>query len=71
MSRFRFGVGDQAINARHSPTAVMRAGYLTAVATGADSFWVPDHLNALLPRSIWTAEYVGGTRLVPKVDANL
>lgn len=71
MSRFRFGVGDLAINARHSPTAVMRAGYLTAVATGADSFWVPDHLNALLPRSIWTAEYVGGTRLVPKVDANL
>ena len=36
-----------------------------------DSFWVPDHLNALLPRSIATPKYVGAARLVPKVDALL
>ena len=69
MSRFRFGLVDPIVNVRYSPTALMRADYLTAVATGADSFWVPDHLNSLFPRSIWTSQYVGGTRLVPKVDA--
>jgi phthiodiolone/phenolphthiodiolone dimycocerosates ketoreductase len=43
-----------------------------ATATGADSFWVGDHLNALIPRSIATPEHLGfGARLVPKVDAIL
>ena len=36
-----------------------------------DSFWLPDHLNALLPRSIATPKYVGAARLVPKADAFL
>ncbi|MCV7241525.1 LLM class flavin-dependent oxidoreductase [Mycobacterium mantenii] len=36
-----------------------------------DSFWVPDHLNALLPRAIATPHYLGAARLVPKVDAYL
>jgi len=69
MSRFRFGVVDPTLNARHSPTALVRANYLTAVATGADSFWMVDHLNSLLPRSIGTPQYFGATRLIPKVDA--
>src|SRR4029077_4190579 len=54
-----------------SPTALVQASYLTAVATRMDSFWLPDHLNALLPRSIATPKYVGAARLVPKVDAFL
>jgi len=49
-----------------------QASYLTAAATGADSFWVGDHLNAFLPRSIATTEYFGAAaKLVPKVDAVL
>jgi len=36
-----------------------------------DSFWLPDHLNALLPRSIATPKYVGAARLAPKADAFL
>jgi len=44
---------------------------LTALATGADSFWVIDHLNSLMPRSIGTPQYMGAARLIPKVDASL
>ncbi len=43
-----------------------------AAATGADSFWVGDHINSILPRSIATPEYMGaGTKLIPHVDAIL
>lgn len=49
-----------------------RAALSTAVATGADSFWVGDHMNSLIPRSIATPEFLGaGARLVPGVDAIL
>ncbi|WP_419197257.1 LLM class flavin-dependent oxidoreductase [Mycolicibacterium austroafricanum] len=45
---------------------------MTAMVTGGDSFWVGDHLNSLIPRSIATPEHMGiGARLVPKVDAIL
>lgn len=72
MSGFRFGVLDGIVNSRLSPTALPRMSWLTAAATGADSFWVGDHLNALLPRSIATSEYLGITaKLVPDVDAVL
>jgi phthiodiolone/phenolphthiodiolone dimycocerosates ketoreductase len=51
--------------------AMTRANYLTAAATRVDSFWVPDHLNALIPRSIGTAKYIGtaGAKLLPRPDA--
>jgi phthiodiolone/phenolphthiodiolone dimycocerosates ketoreductase len=49
----------------------MRAGYLTAVADGVDSFWVPDHLNSLLPRAIASPQYFGAAKLIPKIDASL
>ena len=65
------GVFDQIVNAHPWPTAPLRANYLGAVAAGADSFWVGDHLNSLFPRSIATRRYVGAARLVPKVDAIL
>jgi phthiodiolone/phenolphthiodiolone dimycocerosates ketoreductase len=70
-SRFGVGVFDQIVNAHPWPTAPLRANYLGAVAAGADSFWVGDHLNSLFPRSIATRRYVGAARLVPKVDAIL
>lgn len=72
-SKNRFGVGvfDQIVNAQPWPAAPLRANYLGAVAAGADSFWVGDHLNSLFPRSIATRRYVGAARLAPKVDAIL
>lgn len=65
----KVGLGEQLFHTRYSPTALVRASYLTAVATGMDSFWLPDHLNALLPRSIATPQYLGAARLIPKIDA--
>jgi phthiodiolone/phenolphthiodiolone dimycocerosates ketoreductase len=59
------------VNARPAPLELVRANYLGAVAAGADSFWVGDHLNSLFARSIATRQYVGATRLMPKVDAIL
>lgn len=57
--------------ARPAADSMTRVGYLAAVASGADSFWVPDHLNALVPRSLWQPKYCGAARLVPSVDAYL
>jgi phthiodiolone/phenolphthiodiolone dimycocerosates ketoreductase len=72
MSGFRFGLLDGIVNSRLGPVALPAAGAMTGLATGADSFWVGDHLNSLIPRSIATAEHMGvGARLVPKVDAIL
>ncbi|MGE0778690.1 LLM class flavin-dependent oxidoreductase [Mycolicibacterium sp.] len=72
MGGFRFGLLDGIVNSRFSPTMLSTAAALTATATGADSFWVGDHLNSLIPRSIATPEHMGiGAKLVPKVDAIL
>ena len=71
MSGFKVGLASEILNARHSPTALVRANYLTAVASRVDSFWVDDHLNSLLPRAIATPQYLGAAKLIPKVDAYL
>ncbi len=71
MKGFRVGVGTQALNTRRSPTTMVRAVYLAAVAGGVDSFWVADHLNSLVSQAIATPRYFGGARLVPKIDAQL
>jgi phthiodiolone/phenolphthiodiolone dimycocerosates ketoreductase len=71
MAGFRVGVGTQILNTRRSPTAMVHAAYLIAAGARADSFWVADHLNSLLPRSIATPRYFGGAKLVPRIDAQL
>lgn len=71
MSTFRVGVIDQLLSSRYSPSALTRASYLTAVVAGVDSFWVADHLNSALPRSIATPQYMGGAKLPPRNDAML
>jgi phthiodiolone/phenolphthiodiolone dimycocerosates ketoreductase len=72
MNGFRFGIVDPTVHVSFSPTLLPRMNSLIAAATGADSFWVGDHLNSLLPRSIATPEYLGITaKLVPNVDAIL
>jgi phthiodiolone/phenolphthiodiolone dimycocerosates ketoreductase len=71
MTGFRTGLGTQLLNTRLSPTAMVNATYLAAVASGVDSYWVADHLNSLIPRAIATPGYFGGAKLVPKIDAQL
>ncbi|WP_372452848.1 LLM class flavin-dependent oxidoreductase [Mycolicibacterium xanthum] len=71
MSGFRVGVAELPVNVPHAPTALVNATYLTAAASGADSFWLPDHLNAFLPRAVATPKYMGAARLAPKIDAYL
>ena len=68
---FRVGVADPIIAARPAADTFTRASYLGAVANRADSFWVPDHLNQLFPRSLWKPEYCGSTRVVPTLDATM
>ncbi|OBK11004.1 LLM class flavin-dependent oxidoreductase [Mycobacterium asiaticum] len=69
MTRFRVGVSDGILSARPYAEVLTRVGYLGAVANGVDSFWVPDHLNQLFPRSLWQQKYCGAARLIPKIDA--
>jgi phthiodiolone/phenolphthiodiolone dimycocerosates ketoreductase len=71
VSGFRVGVMDQIFNSRFSPSAAMRANYLGAVAAGADSFWVGDHVSSVFARSIATSQHMGAARLVPNIDALL
>jgi phthiodiolone/phenolphthiodiolone dimycocerosates ketoreductase len=68
---FRVGVIDPILAARPAAEGFTRANYLTAVARGVDSFWVPDHLNQLVPRSLWQRKYCGLTSVVPTIDASM
>jgi hypothetical protein len=69
MTGFRVGVADPILVARPTADTFTRANYLGAVANRVDSFWVPDHLNQLFPRSLWKQKYCGATKLIPRVDA--
>jgi phthiodiolone/phenolphthiodiolone dimycocerosates ketoreductase len=69
MARFRVGVADSILAGRPAADTFVRANYLGAVANRVDSFWVPDHLNNLVPRSLWKQKYCGATKLVPTLDA--
>jgi phthiodiolone/phenolphthiodiolone dimycocerosates ketoreductase len=71
MSKFRVGLTDPIIAARPVAESFTRANYLGAVASRVDSFWVPDHLNSLFPRSLWNAKYSGAAKLLPSADAYL
>jgi phthiodiolone/phenolphthiodiolone dimycocerosates ketoreductase len=71
VTRFRVGLYQNIVNAKYHAGALIRADYLTASVGGADSFWVPDHLNSLLPRSIYHTDRIGVARLAPHIDAYL
>jgi phthiodiolone/phenolphthiodiolone dimycocerosates ketoreductase len=72
MDKFRFGIVDPIVNSRLSPSVLPRVSSFTAAATGADSLWVGDHLNSLVPRSVATSEHIGvAAKLVPDVEAVL
>lgn len=69
MTGFRVGIAAQNVVSRPTAESLTRADYLNALANRVDSFWVPDHLNALVPRSLWKQKYCGATKLVPTIDA--
>ena len=69
MTGFRVGITDGIIVSRPRAETFTRANYLNALANRADSFWVPDHLNGIVPRSLWKQKYSGATKLVPSIDA--
>lgn len=72
MSTLRLGLVDPIIAARPTVDAITRFNYAAAAASGVESFWVPDHLNSLWPRSLWNnPKYCAGARLLPKADAYL
>jgi phthiodiolone/phenolphthiodiolone dimycocerosates ketoreductase len=85
MCGFKGGLASEILNVRHSPTALVRGNYLTAVVSRVDSFWVDEHLDcltlpctaglncsrALMPRAIATPQYLGAANLKPKIDAYL
>ncbi|KJX75846.1 LLM class flavin-dependent oxidoreductase [Mycobacterium lepromatosis] len=71
MTGFRFGFVDALVHTLFPPSLPARASILSGAVLGADSYWVGDHLNALVPRSVATPEYLGvAAKLVPKIDAN-
>jgi phthiodiolone/phenolphthiodiolone dimycocerosates ketoreductase len=67
----KFGVAEQLLHSRLGPMMVAETGYRTARVTGADSYWLLDHLNTLLPRAVMTREYTGSARLIPDFDSFL
>ncbi|WP_108920479.1 LLM class flavin-dependent oxidoreductase [Mycobacterium montefiorense] len=71
MTGFRVGVMDTALAARPAVDVLMRSNYLAAAAARVDSFWGPDHINGLLPRSLWKPEFCGAAKLIPRSDAHL
>src|SRR4051794_40419148 len=71
MSTLRVGIMDPIIAARPTAGTFTRVSYLSALAARVDSFWVPDHLNALFPRSLWSPKYSDAAKFVPAADAVL
>lgn len=66
---FEFGVADPCVHSRITPDLVLKSTRALAIATGADSIWLPDHLISVIPRSLYTPKYVAITRFVPSLDA--
>lgn len=71
MTDFKVGLMDPIMASRPTVDTFTRATYLSAVANRVDSFWVPDHLNALFPRALWQPKFSGAARILPSADAYL
>lgn len=66
---FAFGIADPCVHSRLAPDLVLKTTRALALATGADSIWLPDHLPSVIPRALVTPRHVAITRLVPSLDA--
>ncbi|SEB42064.1 phthiodiolone/phenolphthiodiolone dimycocerosates ketoreductase [Rhodococcus jostii] len=69
MNGFKTGLMEPGVNPRFAPDLLLRNTRAHAVAGGADSMWLPDHLNSLLPASIWKPAYTGIAKFIPRADA--
>jgi phthiodiolone/phenolphthiodiolone dimycocerosates ketoreductase len=67
----RFGITELPLNSTFGPMTLAQSSFQLARATGADSFWLPDHLNGYLPSSVMTQKYFGAARLIADADAFL
>jgi phthiodiolone/phenolphthiodiolone dimycocerosates ketoreductase len=65
----RFGLADPCIYSQVAPDLVLTSTRALALASGADSIFLPDHLMGVIPRSLYTARHVAIKRLVPDLDA--
>ncbi len=45
----KFGVVEAPLRTRFAPMMAAEMGYRTAMGTGADSYWISDHLNGFCP----------------------
>ncbi|WP_197375989.1 LLM class flavin-dependent oxidoreductase [Mycolicibacterium baixiangningiae] len=68
-AELRVGFSDSLIVSRPTATTATSSSYATALLAGADSFWVPDHLNNLFPRALWQEQYTGLAKIAPAADA--
>ncbi|SOX56071.1 LLM class flavin-dependent oxidoreductase [Mycobacterium ahvazicum] len=71
MTALQLGVLHNTINSRFGPGPLVRADHIMALVTGSDSLWVGDHLNGVLPRSMWTPKHTGLAKIIPNIDAHL
>ena len=71
MTALRVGLLDMIAAGRPAADAFTRVNYFSAVGMGVDSFWVPDHLNSIFPRSLWQPKYCGAARIQPSTDASM
>lgn len=69
MNGIKTGLMEPGVHPRITPDLLLRNTRAHAVAGGADSMWLPDHLNNLLPASIWKPTYTGVAKLLPRADA--
>jgi phthiodiolone/phenolphthiodiolone dimycocerosates ketoreductase len=70
MSAFRVGLADQVVNSRFGPTALSRANYLTAVASGR-GLVVGAGSSEFVVSASGRPRYPGAAKLLPKIDAYL
>src|SRR4051794_15060782 len=63
MSALRLGIMDPLIAAPPTAETFTRVSYLGALEARVESFWVPDHLNALFPRSLRSPKYSDAAKI--------
>ena len=62
---------DSALAARPAVDSLTRANDMSAVANRVDSFWVPDHLNAIVPAVYLGTEVLRRRPAPPRADASM
>ena len=65
----KFGLADACAHSRIFPDLTLKTTRALALATGADSLLLPDHLIQVFPRSIYTAKHAAVKHFLPDLDA--